>query len=88
MTRFSLLVVPPQSTLSRHPGMLSKIQYAAQNGVRVLHVDYKLDRGSLLFLRMLVRNVWSDKCRNGFSEIDGNLEFHRLNAPRRCEAAL
>ena len=88
LTRFSLLVVPPQTTLSRHPGMLSKIQYAAQNGVRVLHVDYKLDRGSLLFLRTLVRNVWSDKCRNGFSEIDGNLEFHRLNAPRRCEAAL
>ena len=72
----------------RHPGMFEKVLAATQSGVQVLYINYELDRGSLLFLRSTVRNVWSNNCKNGFTEMDSNLDFHRLELPEKCELEL
>ena len=83
-----VLVVPPKTTMQRHPGMFEKVLAATQSGVQVLYINYELDRGSLLFLRSTVRNVWSNNCKNGFTEMDSNLDFHRLELPEKCELEL
>lgn len=79
LTVCPVLVVPAKSTLAGHGEMLEMIQEAAQSGVKVIYINYELDRGSVLSLRSLVRNTWSEKCRSGFCMLDDNLDFHRLN---------
>ncbi len=78
LTAYSVLAVPAKTTVVRHENMAQLVAAAAQNGVQVLYIRYELDRGSVLFVRTLVRNTWSNKCRNGFSEIHDNPDFHRL----------
>lgn len=88
LTAHQVLAVPAKTTVARHETMAQLVAAAAQSGVQVLYIHYELDRGSVLFVRTLVRNTWSNKCRNGFSEIHDNPDFHRLDAPYKSRPEL
>lgn len=77
LAQYPVLVVPAKAFLFAHEDMLACIQEAAQRGTHVVYINYELDRGSVLLVRSLVDNTWSEKCSSGLCNIDNNLEYHR-----------